>query len=63
MKLKRVLTIGLASAGIITAGILYAADHIDSPAVTTKVQTLLTFMYFAVKIKAILYSLPTRRAF
>jgi len=36
MKLKRVLTIGLASAGIITAGILYAADHIDSPAVTNQ---------------------------
>ena len=36
MKLKRVLTIGLASAGIITAGILFAADHIDSPAVTNQ---------------------------
>ncbi len=36
MKLKRVLTIGLASAGIITAAILYAADHIDSPAVTNQ---------------------------
>ena len=36
MKLKRVLTIGLASAGIITGGILFAADHIDSPAVTNQ---------------------------
>jgi hypothetical protein len=36
MKIRKVLTIGLASAGIIAAGILYAADHIESPAVTNQ---------------------------
>lgn len=36
MKLKKVLVIGLISAGIITTGILLAADHIDSPTVTNQ---------------------------
>ncbi|MBC7849896.1 MAG: DUF4331 family protein [Chitinophagaceae bacterium] len=36
MKLRSVLAIGLASAGVITAGLLFAADHIDSPAVTNQ---------------------------
>ncbi len=36
MKLKKVLAIGLISAGIITTGILFAADHIDSPTVTNQ---------------------------
>lgn len=36
MKIKKVLTIGLFSAGIIATGFLFAADHIDSPAVTNQ---------------------------
>jgi Domain of unknown function (DUF4331) len=36
MKSKNVLITGLLAAGMITAGLLYAADHIDSPAVTNQ---------------------------
>lgn len=36
MKSKKVLFTGLLSVGIVTAGLLYAADHIDSPAVTNQ---------------------------
>jgi hypothetical protein len=36
MKRKKILLTGLVAAAVATAGILYAADHIDTPAVTNQ---------------------------
>ena len=36
MKSKKILWYGLAIAAVITGGVVYAADHIDSPAVTNQ---------------------------
>ncbi len=44
MKSKKLLLAGLCTVGIITGGILYAADHIDTPAVTGQT-TDITDMY------------------
>src|SRR5438128_10365848 len=44
MKSKKLLLTGLIAAAVVTGGIIYAADHIDAPAVTNQT-TDITDMY------------------
>lgn len=58
MKKKKMLLAALAAAGITAGGLVYAADHIDSPLLPIKLLTLPTCMYSAVRMQTTWYLLP-----